>query len=230
MGVVAVVQARMGSARLPGKSLMKVCGEIPLLEMVLLRLKKALSLDRIVLATSENYDCDPLEGLARRLGVDVVRGSESDVLSRYVAAVESFGVESLLRVCADNPLVSFEAVDMLSDFFLSNDLDYAENKSPESGFPDGFGAEMVKGRILPLIAPLSNPRQREHVIDYIIDNPREFNTATMKAPPEFHAPEIKLDIDTAGDLARMRSLCSSLPKSNAPYWTMKEIIQKAKEL
>ena len=91
--VAGVIQARMGSNRLPGKSMAKVYEQFSLLEMVILRVMKAKKLDMIILATSENNNCDPLVEVADRLGILTVRGSEVDVLSRFVNAIQIYKPE-----------------------------------------------------------------------------------------------------------------------------------------
>lgn len=227
----AVIQARMDSKRLPGKSLEKIYKDFSLIELVILRVKKASTLEKVILATSENSDCNHLAEMAEKLGVGLVRGNEEDVQSRFIKASEQFDIENIVRICADNPLVSFEAIDMLVNFFRENPkLDYAENNSFQSRFPDSFGAEIVKSSVLKKIEPLSSPEQKEHVIDYILDNLEDFSTSSLTAPDEFQSPDIKLDIDTPEDLEKMRTFCSNLPENSAPFWTMAEILKHLESL
>jgi len=225
--IIAVVQARMGSTRLPGKSLMKIAAGFSLLELTLLRTMGAERVAKTVLATSAAADCDRLAETAKRLGVEVVRGDENDVLSRFILAIARFKPKAVVRVCADNPFVAPTEIDGLAEFFLENKLDYAENNSRESGFPDGLGAEIARAETLIEIEPLASKRQREHVTQYILDNPAEFTVATLPAPTALRHPNLKLDIDTRDDLKRIRSIASKLPPGNAPLWTPEEIVAAA---
>lgn len=230
LSVAAIVQARMGSTRLPGKSIAKVYRSYSLLELVLLRVKAARKLDRIILATSENNNCDPLAEIAKNIGIAAVRGSETDVLSRFVHAINAYNPDIVVRVCADNPLISFEEIDKLISFFMSNDLDYAANNTPQCGLPDGLGAEIIRADFLKRISQWTqDPSDREHVTQYLLDNPGDFKTGLLRADPHLCFPEAKLDIDTPEDLERMRVFCKKLPEINTPYWTSGDIVRCLKE-
>jgi len=115
--VAGVIQARMGSNRLPGKSMAKVYEDYGLLEVVILRVMKAKKLDMVILATSKENNCDPLVELAERLGILTVRGGEMDVLSRFVEAIQLYKPDVVVRVCADNPLIDPGEIGKLVDFF-----------------------------------------------------------------------------------------------------------------
>lgn len=228
---IAVIQARMGSNRLPGKSLIKVYKSFSLLELVLMRVKQSNQVDQVVLATSEDKNCDPLQKLADSLGVVVIRGSETNVLSRFVKAIKLLQPKAVVRICADNPLISPEEIDKLVCFFLSEELDYATNNTFECGLPDGLGAEIIKAEILEKLPEITDqPLHLEHVTEYITDNIACYKTGTLKADDKLILPEAKLDIDTLDDLNRMCVFCSSLSPNNAPYWTSLEIVNQLKSL
>lgn len=229
--VTAIVQARMGSNRLPGKSLAKVYKDISLLEIVLLRVLRAEMIDSVVLATSAESNCDRLEEIASGLGVKTIRGSEEDVLSRFVQAIRLSNAQTVVRVCADNPLIDPGEIDKLAVFFDKNNFDYAANNTPECGLPDGLGCEIVKSEILLYIAKKTKePSFREHVTSYIKAHSDQFSLGWLKTEKDLWWPELKLDIDTQADLEKMRKFCSSLPKENPPYWTACEIVMSAKSM
>ena len=142
--VAGIIQARMGSHRLPGKSMAKVYEDYGLLEMVILRVMKAKKLDMVILATSKENNCDPLVELADRLGIFTVRGSEMDVLSRFVEAIQQYNPDIVVRICADNPLIDPVEIDKLISFFQENQFDYAANNTPACGLPDGIGCEIIR--------------------------------------------------------------------------------------
>jgi spore coat polysaccharide biosynthesis protein SpsF len=120
--IVAIVQARMGSSRFPGKMLATL-GNISILEWVFQRLSRATYLDEIVLATSIDKENDVLENIANRCGVRVFRGSESDVLGRFVSAADHAKATNIVRVCADNPFIDPIEVDRLVNFFKHKTCD-----------------------------------------------------------------------------------------------------------
>ena len=227
--IAGVIQARMDSNRLPGKSMTKICEGYNLLEMVILRTMKAKKLDMIILATSENNNCDPLVELADRLGILTVRGSERDVLSRFIEAIEQYNPGIVVRVCADNPLIDPGEIDKLVNFFQEGQYDYAANNTPDCGLPDGFGCEILHSdTIINLTAKELDIGYLEHVTSYITSNPDQYSIGWLKAEPELWMPELQLDIDTKSDLEKMQKVCSSLPEKNAPYWTPHEIVMNAK--
>jgi spore coat polysaccharide biosynthesis protein SpsF len=227
--VAGVIQARMGSNRLPGKSMAKVYEQFSLLEMVILRVMKAKKLDMIILATSENNNCDPLVEVADRLGILTVRGSEVDVLSRFVNAIQIYKPDVVVRICADNPLIAPGEIDKLVDFSQKGQYDYAANNTPDCGLPDGLGCEILHSdTIINLTAKELDIGYLEHVTSYITSNPGQYSIGWLKAEPELWMPELQLDIDTKSDLEKMQKVCSSLPEKNAPYWTPHEIVMNAK--
>lgn len=232
--VAGVIQARMGSSRLPGKSLSKIYNGLSLLEMIILRVMKAKKLDMVILATSKESDCDPLVEVADRLGILTVRGSEMDVLSRFIEAIQQYNPDVVVRVCADNPLIDPGEIDKLVGFFQENMFDYAANNTPECGLPDGLGCEIVKSDLLADISGMTVEHEfREHVTKYFTSHPGQFALGWLSAELSLWMPELKLDIDTHEDLVRMQRFCSSLAEANAPYWTAEEIIfnvQKAIEI
>jgi spore coat polysaccharide biosynthesis protein SpsF len=185
----------------------------------------------IILATSDHKNCDPLEQMAKRLGVYTVRGSETDVLSRFVKAIEHFKPTFVVRVCADNPLISPEEIDRLIDYFKSNDFDYATNNTTECGLPDGLGCEIVKADVLMKLSDKTHDKYHcEHVTSYITSHQNRYAIGRLLAPRHLSFPKAKLDVDTKEDLKKMRAFCSSLPKENAPYWSTFEIVEHVKDI
>ena len=222
---LAVIQARMGSSRLPGKMMMELGGR-PILFWVLHRVKKANLVDSITLATSSDKRDDPLVELAQNLGINVFRGSENDVLERLIGAGEKARAEGIIRICADNPFVSPEEIDRLAEAYLialknGNHFErlYAFNFGPRmnNGYPDGLGGEMFSYRLLHRLNNLtSEPLYREHISNYIWDYPKDFVIHPIKAPKGIAFPHIKLDVNTIEDLEKLNILCCQLnPDSSA---------------
>jgi aminopeptidase-like protein/spore coat polysaccharide biosynthesis protein SpsF (cytidylyltransferase family) len=205
---VAIVQARMGSTRFPRKMLACLDG-IPLLEWVLCRLAGAKTLDQIVLATSDCENDNALVDLAVRLGVKVYRGSESDVLARFVGAATMSNADNVVRICADNPFIDPGEVDRLVNFFVAHQCDYACNHQDRlgSGYADGFGAEICSTDLLQKIAVRAKePRHREHATLFLWDHASEYKLLTVPAPADLAFPELRFDVDTQDDLAKLDAL------------------------
>jgi len=231
--VVALVQARMGSTRLPGKMLMDLRG-YPILHWVLSRSKQAKKLDQVVLATSALDRDDPLEALAKSLRVACFRGSESDVLGRFAEAARVYNADIVVRICADNPLTAPEEIDRLVDFYLdalrcgtSRERLYAFNHIPtaENHCPDGLGAEILSRTILQRMADTAaSVAHREHVNDFILDHPDEFDIRAVPVLPELAYPQIKLDVDTQEDLQKLRRLCQGLDLNCTAHEIVREYL------
>jgi len=199
--IFAIVQARMGSTRFPGKMLKKL-GSYHILEWVINRLKRANNLDGIVLATTTLPEDDVLQQKAKFWGVDVFRGSKEDVLGRFYKAARYFEANTIVRVCGDNPFVAPEEIDRLIEFFDNNPCDYACNHQNRlgSGYADGFGAEIFSKEILFKVNTLAeNDYHRAHVTSFIWDNKNDFDIKAVPSPEELYFPTYKFDIDTIRD-------------------------------
>ena len=205
---VAIVQARLGSSRLPCKSLLCLRG-IPLIDWVTHRLGQSQRLSQVVVAVPDTaLDRVLLEHLERQ-GVACMAGPENDVLERFAQAARRFGADTVVRVCADNPLIWGEAVDRLLAFYEKTHCVYAYNHIPrDNKWPDGLGAEVFAAEMLyHMAAKATAPSQREHCCNYIWDNPEKFAIATFDPQEDWLCrPDLKLDIDRPEDFARLALL------------------------
>ena len=216
--IAAIIQARMGSTRLPGKMMMDLCG-YPVLRWVIERCKMATKLDEVIIATTSHSEDDSLAKLAIDLGIGVFRGSREDVLDRFVKAARYYQATVIVRICADNPLVAPEEIDRLVNFYISEFPDYAFNHIPKLGnnCPDGLGAEIFSAEILERLGHTAIERiYREHVTLYLWEKYNSFAIKTLPCLRSYNRPTIKLDIDTKTDLQRMRKLCSMLTFQSKP--------------
>jgi glutamate-1-semialdehyde 2,1-aminomutase len=160
--IVAVVQARMGSSRFPGKVMAPIHG-VPMIERLLARLSGARTVDAIVLATSVEPSDDPLATFVGSLGFPVVRGPLDDVLARYSAAADLLGATHIVRITGDCPLVDPRIVDAVVAELLGRRVDYASNIEPPT-FPDGLDVEAFTSAALRRCAEgVTSPADREHV-------------------------------------------------------------------
>jgi len=198
--IVAIIQARMGSERLPGKVLARI-GNSSLLAILLHRCKKSRYLDLIVVATTTKKDDDAIVELAKRERVCWHRGSDQDVLGRYYQAATRFNANVVVRVTADNPLTDPELMDRLLGAHLKNRWDYTY--CPDA--PLGTGVEVIDFAALDAAnQAATNQFEREHVTPYLRSHPDKFAIQTIECLSE--DPNMHLTVDTAADLALMNAL------------------------
>jgi spore coat polysaccharide biosynthesis protein SpsF len=221
---IAIVQARMGSTRYPGKCLAEI-DEWSLLGLLLARLTEARELVDVVVATSDNENDDAIETEAAMAGISCVRGPEDDVLARYALVSEGHPADLVVRICADNPLIDPDQVDALVRFAREGGYDLAYNHRPECGLPDGVGAEAITSATLQRLDDLATaPSQREHVTLYAYENPDAFRIARLDATNDPAVSPWQLDVDYPEDLGFIRALYGLLPEERSPLWTTAEIV------
>src|SRR5712672_2120629 len=164
---VAIVQARMGSSRFPGKVLRDIHGE-PMLYRVLSRVQRAIRLDDIVVATTSRTEDDCISELASAWGFQTYRGSEEDVLDRYYRAARLSGAELVVRLTADCPLTAPDLIDQAIEEMLSSHADYVSNSRPRSSYPEGLDVEVIRFKALERAwREAAQSSEREHVTPYI---------------------------------------------------------------
>jgi len=205
MSTVAIVQARIGSERLPGKVMTPLAGE-PLLNHVVRRAQQCAELDRIVVATTESPADDVVVEQAQRLGVASFRGSEGDVLDRYYGASREHGVSTVVRLTADCPLLDPQVIGTAVRRLKGDPaLDYVATGET---FPEGYAVEAMTFPVLERAwreAALAS--EREHVTAYIWKNPGKFRLAFIELPEDCSA--FRLTVDEPVDLEVVRALCES---------------------
>ena len=207
MKIVGIIQARLGSTRLPCKIMLSLHGH-PIIEWVVRRVKKSQRLNEVIVAIPDTKENDILAKYLLTLDVLVHRGSETDVLKRFCEAAALAKATHILRICADNPLISGKEIDNLIEFYQQNACDYAYNHIPKNNtYPDGLGAEIVSSSLLNKLHRLAEkPEHRGHCISYLTDNPDKFTIKTFDPPnPGLACPELKLDVDTFEDYTYLAS-------------------------
>ena len=197
MKIVALLQARMGSTRLPNK-VMKPIGSIPMIELLLSRLSMAKELDQIVVATSVDVRNQPLVEHVEKLGYACEQGSENDVMERFVQAARKHKADVVVRITGDCPLVDPELVDEVIRRFKSAGVDYFSNTNPPT-YPDGLDIEVCTFRALEQASQETNkPFDREHVTPYLRE-PDRFRTAVMQHSQDLSA--MRWTVDEPADFA-----------------------------
>ena len=173
MGTAIILQARMGSTRLPGKTLKTICDK-SILEHVIERLKHSKTVDEIIVATTTSNSDDNIETVCIENGVKCFRGSENDVLSRYYHAAKENDVELVIRITADCPLIDPTIIDKLVNVYRKNGYDYISNVHPPT-YPDGLDVEVFSFSALEEAFNEANLlSEREHVTPYIWKNKNKF--------------------------------------------------------
>ncbi len=200
-GAGIILQARLGSSRLPGKALATIGGQT-ILEHCLRRLMCA-GAAPVVLATTDRPEDQALVEVASRLGASVFRGDANDVLGRFVAAADAFGFESIVRATGDNPGTDIEAPGRLLSALAAAEADYVH----EQGLPYGAAVEAVtRDALVRADREATQADDREHVTAYVRRNAHLFCVLQLSAPAPLRRPELRLTVDTADDLAHVRTI------------------------
>lgn len=211
---ICVIQARMGSARLPGKVLADVGGR-PMLAFLLARLRR-LPVDEIVVATTTQSHDDAVADVARSAGASVVRGVEDDVLGRFASVLDVVPADWVVRLTADCPLTDPSVVQSVIELGQSGPYDYACNVLPRT-FPRGLDVEVMDARVLRTAARLAvDPVEREHVTPFLMRHPERFRLSNLRATESLGRE--RWTVDTAEDLSFVRSAVAAVGDPDAP-WT-----------
>lgn len=213
MRVLCLVQARMASERFYGKVLRDICGR-PMLEQILRSLSHSKTVSETVVATTTNGADDVLADFLKRGGYGYFRGSEDDVLLRFVGASRAHPSDYIVRITADNPLTDPGIVDSVVDLAVSSGCDYASNHLTPT-FPLGFVVEVVSTKMLLKVEEMTcEPADREHVTRFICRNRGRFRTKNFPAAPGLAHPGWRLTVDTAEDLRLVRAVFESLYRND----------------
>jgi spore coat polysaccharide biosynthesis protein SpsF len=205
MKTVAIIQARTGSTRLPGKVLQDLDGKT-VLERVINRVKQFTMIDDLIVATSDHPSDDPIVDESTRARVDTFRGSEADVLDRFVGAAEYANADICVRLTADCPLLDPGVSDSIISLFLEADraVDYASNKIPQS-FPRGLDTEVFSRDALDRTAKHARQQyERVHVTAYMYRHPEIFNLLSVTS--DVDRADWRWTVDTAEDLEFVRQI------------------------
>jgi spore coat polysaccharide biosynthesis protein SpsF len=231
--VVLIIQARMSSTRLPGKSMMPLADK-PLVYRMVERLKNCKKIDEIVIATSDQPEDQVLLELAKVLQVSYFQGNLLDVRNRYLKAAEQFQADFIIRIPADNPMPDSNEIDKLIEFHLEhNPSGFSSNLAQvnNSGYLDGIGAEIFSTKLLQeSVARSSSDTVKEHVhrnfFDYSTQTPVDSYwcpIASPKAPAELRRPDIILDVNTMDDYTKIKRIYDNLYPKN-PNFTTEDVI------
>lgn len=221
-GVAVVIQARTGSTRLPGKVLLDLAGR-PMLALQVARVRSA-TYDRLIVATSDLERDDPIADLCARLDVEVIRGSETDVLARFAVVLDRCDPANIVRLTADCPLTDPGIVDDVIDLHERSGADYTSNVHPRS-FPHGLDVEVMTANALETAhRAASDAYDREHVTPYLYREPGRFETANLESGRDL--AHLRWTIDTTEDIEHVRRIVGELSDPERETW--RQILDRAR--
>jgi spore coat polysaccharide biosynthesis protein SpsF len=215
MRINAVIQARTGSTRLPGKVLEDLGGR-PVLEWVVRAAQAATQIDTVIVATSTKAGDDLVADLAESLGVPVVRGSEDDVLSRFVASLDAHPADAVVRLTADCPLLDPTLIDAVAGAWAAAPVhDYVSTVLVRC-LPRGLDVELVSAAALRAVDRVAVGHDRVHVTSRLYAQPSPYRLLGLCVSPPAH--DLRVTLDTKEDLALLRALVAELP-DGPPAWS-----------
>ncbi len=213
-GTHVIIQARMGSTRLPGKILKPFIGEYTPLMWLVERAQGSAIAGKVIVATTTNPKDDATEAACKAMGCDVYRGSEDNVLDRYLQAIRTFDSKVILQINGDEPFVDIAEMDRLGQTLIEQGLDYANNHP--TALPLGTGSEAYTRESYEKMASLTNdPYDLENITPYYYNHPDLFKQ-TILEPKERHAfaKEARMTLDTTEDFEFLQKLAEGMGFSN----------------
>lgn len=227
MKKVAIIQARIGSTRLPGKVLKDITGK-PILWHVVNRLGSNKLIDQLIVATTDDPEDDLIENVCKKNRLNFYRGSQGDVLDRYYQTAKIYHADLIIRITADCPLIDPAIVDKVIKHYLDNEekVDYVSNTLQRT-YPRGMDVEAFSFEILEIAwEKAKKQHQREHVTPYIYENSDLFSVSNVKNENDLSS--LRLTVDEDKDLQLVREIYKRLYKKDSIFY-LKSIIELFKK-
>ena len=231
--IVAIIQARMGSSRLPGKVLKDIGGR-PMLEWVVKRASRSQTISRVVVATTTDPADQPVADFCAQAGYAYTRGDVYDVLNRYYTAAQEFEADIIIRLTADCPLIDPGVIDKTVQAFLGANppADFAANRLPPPWgrtYPIGLDVEVCSFRALEEAwQKAEQPHQREHVMPYLYENADRFNILLVDHERDFG--DLRWTVDTPADLDLVREVVSRFDGDDFSWLDVLALFEREPEL
>lgn len=222
-----IIQARTGSTRMPQKVILPFFNEKCIIDILLEKLLKTGF--PIVLATTENTADDALVARGMKYPIDIFRGSEDNVLQRFIGAATQFDAKNIVRVCADNPFLDVDSIQVLSDEFTKTPSDYLSfqfsNNRPSIKTHFGFFTEITTINALQKAVSMTSEKLYiEHVTNFIYGHPQYFNVRFLDAPEYiFNRTDIRLTLDTPADFKLQQEIYAEMTTQN-PNFGIREVV------
>lgn len=219
--MAAIIQARTGSTRYPGK-VFRPLGGVPMIEHIIKRIQQVPVFEAIVLAVPDSPSEEELVALAKRLGIVSVMGPEEDVLQRFIMAGNLVSADHVLRVCGDSPLIDLELMNSLAHHHLAQNADLT---IPAGDIPRGTGTEMVRFSLLKEISEKATLKPyREHVTVYIYDHPDQYIINHVTPPVYLQGKTFRLTVDTDKDFLVMDKIYSRFFNATQSVVNLEKVI------
>lgn len=207
MNIIAIIQARQTSTRLPGKTMRILCGK-PVLQYTLDNLKKTQNINKLVVATTTDSEDDVIDSWCKRNSILVYRGDREDVLSRFYECALTYKADAIVRVTSDCPLVDPVIVDKVIDLFKNTKSDYSANNLVKS-FPHGLDIEIFSFEALrESFKNAKKKQEREHVTQYIRARPEKYKLTNFSCSGDYN--DIRVTIDEEMDFKLVESIICKL--------------------
>lgn len=228
MKTAAIIQARMGSTRLPGKALRDIAGET-MLARVVSRVRRTSLLDQIIIATTTELADSAIVAECERLGVACFQGSEADVLDRYYQAALAFDVDTVVRITSDCPLIEPVIIDQVITTFYETEADYASNSLSRT-FPRGLDTEVFKNSVLKQNWQAATELyQRSHVTPYIYQNPDLFRLVEVTSNTDYS--QHRWTVDTLADWQLVEAIYAHFaPQTDFDWQDILHLLQQQPHL
>lgn len=221
--IISVIQARMGSSRLPGK-VMKEAAGIPLIGHLLSRLKKSKLIDAFIVATSDNPENEPMISYLESNGYEVFKGSEEDVLDRFYQVLKNKNIDTVVRITGDCPLIDYKAVDLVISEFKKRKLDYL---GCGKSFPEGYGSEVFTFKSLEQAWQKATIKsEREHVTPYIWKHPEMFRVQKMEMNMDYS--DIRVTVDEPEDFAVVKAIFENFYPEKGEDFFLEDVVNYLK--
>lgn len=213
--ILAVLQARLSSSRLPGKVLLPLAGAPMILRQVE-RVRRAERIDRLVVATSDQPSDDRLARTLAEAGVETYRGPLDDVLARFVGALDAWPADHVVRLTGDCPLIDPGLIDATIDLHLKARADYAQNRLVDKGFPKGQDVEIITAAALRRAAAnASTPEEREHVTWGVWNHPETYKVVRLEPPTD--QGQVRWTVDRPDDYEFVSAVYEALYPTNPAF-------------
>jgi len=229
-----IIQARMGSTRLPSKTMMKIKDK-PLLDYVSNQVSHCKNISKIIIATTTLSQDDPIVNYANSKNISIFRGNSENVLERFFQCAKKFCLKNIVRITADNPLIDPSIIDFCIDEFQKKDFDYVSNAISKkndiweydlNGFPYGMTVEVFS--FISLEKAWKNAKlnsEKEHVTPYIIKNPKYFKLGCIQNNENFS--NIRLTVDHKEDFELVKNIIENITLNK--FYKMSEIVEYIKK-
>ena len=224
-----IIQARMSSTRLPGKAMMSVQNQKPVLYFVIKQLQECKLIDKIIVATTTNEEDNQIVNYSKNMGINCFRGSSKDVLDRYYQCAKEYSASTIVRIPSDKPLIDPEIVDNVVTIFKKKSYDYVTNFLPNPTFPSGTEVEVFSMNGLERVWKKAKlPSEREHVTDYFSNHEDEFEITHIENSKNLSY--LRWAVDRIDDLELVRLIVSKIKKRPILMKDVVELFNKEPEL